>query len=155
IVGSIRTTAFRWTQATGITPLDASTPAWANAISADGTIIVGILHPLSGTPSAFQWSSTSTGYVQLGSLPGSTFSQAFGVSNTGVIVGRTNLGAFIWDDQYQMRNLRDVLVAYYGLGSALAGWTLTNASKITPDGKTIVGTGTNPVGQTEAWIAHL
>ena len=42
-----------------------------------------------------------------------------------------------------------------GLGSSLAGWTLTEATAITPDGKTIVGNGIDPQGQQEGWIVKL
>ena len=51
-----------------------------------------------------------------------------------------------------MRNLRDVLVNDYGLVEELTGWTLTQASGISDNGYTIIGNGTNPNGETEAWI---
>jgi hypothetical protein len=52
-----------------------------------------------------------------------------------------------------MQSLRDVLVQQ-GLGSALTGWVLNDASAISADGRTIVGTGTVS-GHTEGWIARL
>ena len=52
-----------------------------------------------------------------------------------------------------MQNLRELLIA--GGATGLTGWTLTQASGISADGRTIVGFGRNPRGQTEAWIAHL
>ncbi len=52
-----------------------------------------------------------------------------------------------------MRSLRDVLVTDYG--SDLTGWTLERANGVSPDGLTIVGDGTNPNGDREAWIARL
>ena len=51
-----------------------------------------------------------------------------------------------------MRDLMDVLT---GLGVNLNGWILTEARAISADGTTIVGTGTDPAGQTEAWIATI
>jgi hypothetical protein len=63
--------------------------------------------------------------------------------------------AFRWTAAGGMRNLRDILVTDYGLGSQLAGWTLTEATVCSPDGRSIVGEGTDPAGNTEAWIARL
>jgi hypothetical protein len=54
-----------------------------------------------------------------------------------------------------MRSLREVLINDFGLGASLAGWTLTSANDISADGQFIVGNGTNPSGNTEAWIARL
>jgi len=41
-----------------------------------------------------------------------------------------------------------------GLGVNVSGWSLTNTD-ISADGQTIVGYGTDPSGQTEAWIATI
>jgi hypothetical protein len=50
-----------------------------------------------------------------------------------------------------MRNLRNVLEDDFGLD--LSGWTLTEATGISADGRTIVGYGVNPSGDQEGWIA--
>jgi hypothetical protein len=42
-----------------------------------------------------------------------------------------------------------------GLGAALTGWQLSEATAISDDGLTIVGFGTNPLGNTEAWVATI
>src|SRR5262249_42234017 len=60
--------------------------------------------------------------------------------------------AFIWDSTNGMRKLRDVLISQ---GANLAGWTLTQATGISADGSIIVGTGINPAGNMEAWLARL
>jgi hypothetical protein len=52
-----------------------------------------------------------------------------------------------------MRSLKQVLTNDYGLN--LAGWTLNFANGISADGLTVVGLGTNPSGNQEAWIARL
>ncbi len=156
--------ASRWTAAGGMVGLGdlAGGPFFsiANAVSADGTVIVGIgtsaASAADGGREAFRW--TSAGMVGLGDLPGGTFrSLANAASADGsVVVGygtsATTQEAFIWTAANGMRNLRDVLV---GLGLNLTGWTLLSATAITPDGRVIVGGGTNPSGQTEAFLAVL
>jgi hypothetical protein len=50
-----------------------------------------------------------------------------------------------------MGNLKNGLEDDYGLN--LAGWRLDYANGISADGSTIVGSGTNPAGRTEGWVA--
>ncbi len=152
--------AFCWTQATGIIALgdfpDGAYNSIAYGVSADGSIVVG--RGYSGafdewTHEAFRWSAQS-GLVRLGFAPGDDWSIANAVSADGnSIVGDNGNHAIIWDPRHGMRRLKDALIDDYGLD--LAGWELTSAAGITPDGKTIVGSGTNPAGQSEAWIANL
>ncbi|MBX9792231.1 MAG: hypothetical protein K2Y37_25185 [Pirellulales bacterium] len=158
---------FIWTQATGMvglgnlaggTYLDAS----ALGISPEGNVIVGFSNS-SNAPSplyeAFRWTQ-ATGMVGLSDLPGGTFlSEASATSSNGEVVvgyGTTDTGqaAFIWDSAYGMRNLQQVLVDL-GSGGELTGWNLLNATGVSADGRTIVGYGTNPDGNTEAWIATV
>jgi hypothetical protein len=75
-----------------------------------------------------------------------------------VIVGyaRTGLGpyeAFLWDPVRGLRSLKAALETEYGL--ALVGWSLEYGSSITPDGETIVGTGLDPSGNVQAFIATI
>ena len=51
-----------------------------------------------------------------------------------------------------MEDLDQVLTE---LGVDLAGWTLIRATGVSDDGLTIVGDGTNPDGNPEAWIAVI
>jgi uncharacterized membrane protein len=97
--------------------------------------------------------------IGLGDLQGGSFlSRAYGVSEASSVVGASSAAegvrAFIWDAAHGMRHLRDVLINDYGVMN-LSGWTLVEARAITPDGKTIVGSGINPLGQQEAWLAHI
>ncbi|MBL9031551.1 MAG: PEP-CTERM sorting domain-containing protein [Phycisphaerae bacterium] len=161
-ISSNGTEAFRWTQAAGMVALGAppnSTPYEANGISGNGMVIVGKLSADFGMGSAaFRWTQ-ATGTVSLGDLPGSaTAGNALATNFDGSIVvgnGFTSLGveAFIWDAANGMRNLKAVLL---GLGvSAVANWTLNYATAISPDGLVVVGTGRNPAGEEEGWIARL
>ncbi|MEX2169583.1 MAG: PEP-CTERM sorting domain-containing protein [Pirellulales bacterium] len=154
--------AFRWTSVDGTVGLgDLAGGVFssvANAVSADGTVIVGQGSSASG-PEAFRWTSVE-GILALGDLVGGTFSSdSRGVSADGsTIVGRANSTAgdeaFVWDEINGMRSLADVLLPSVGAG-ALAEWRLNTANAISADGRTIVGTGLNPSGQTEAWVAYL
>jgi probable HAF family extracellular repeat protein len=154
--------AFRWTATNGMVGLgdlpgsQFNSIAWA--VSADGTVVVGRgFSSNHGTPEAFRWTA-ATGLMGLSSLPCDTYSIAHAVSGDGsVIVGDPDsIGgdcAFIWDAQNGIRNLHQVLANDYGLD--LTGWQLRGARGISSDGKTIVGWGINPSGQTEGWMANL
>ncbi|RME68265.1 MAG: PEP-CTERM sorting domain-containing protein [Verrucomicrobia bacterium] len=131
----------------------------ASAVSADGTTIVGGSDSADGTE-AFRWTSTG-GMIGLGDLPGGAFhSHGYGVSGDGSVIvgeGTTAAGrkAFIWTQAGGMADLQTTLIDDYGLAGALAGWTLESARAVSPDGRTIVGFGINPWGQTEAWLAVI
>jgi len=85
-------------------------------------------------------------------LPGEG-SVAAAVSGDGsVVVGYASGRPFIWDATNGMRDLSQVLTS---LGVDLTGWTLTSPTDISADGSTIVGSGTNPSGQQEAWLAFI
>ncbi len=156
--------AFRWTSGGGMVGLGVLPGgihrSHAFGVSANGSTVVG----QSGSSAsganheAFRWTS-SGGMVGLGDLPGGDFySQAWDVSaGNSTVVGRGHSAAgeaaFIWDQANGMRSLRDVLIGDFGLN--LTGWTLSWAAGISDDGLTIVGHGTNPDGNTEAWIATL
>ena len=90
----------------------------------------------------------------LGFLPGASDSDAYGVSNGGAIaVGNSGGDAFIWDADHGIRKLQVVLAQEYGL--SLPGWYLQVASDVSADGITILGYGTNPQGQSEAFRVVL
>jgi probable HAF family extracellular repeat protein len=153
--------AFRWTAETGMQSLgelpNALGESHAWAASADGSTIVG----QSGRD-AWRWTE-GTGLVSIGTLPGFgdwPVSAALGVTaDGGTIVGdiRSNNyqaeAAFVWSTTRGMRNLQAALEADYNL--RLPGWTLTHATAISDDGMVIVGSGINPLGNTEAWVVNL
>ena len=152
--------AYVWTQAGGMVGLgDLAFGAFeseAFGMNGAGTVIVGEGTSAAGVE-AFRWTAAG-GMEGLGDLPGGPVqSTAFDVSDDGaIVVGFATTGAgseaFIWDAAHGMRNLKDVLVAA-GV-TALAGWTLTEATGISADGRTVIGNGTNPSGQAEGWIAR-
>jgi probable HAF family extracellular repeat protein len=149
--------------------------ATAYAVSDDGSTIVGYSN--AGTLTlpggtvvatdlqAVRWTGAGFGTIQsLGAFPGavSTDSRALAVSPDGsTIVGRAagadlSQRAFVWDAANGMRDLETVLVEEYGL--PLEGWVLSEAtaiSEVVGDELTIVGSGTDPEGNPEGWVAFL
>jgi probable HAF family extracellular repeat protein len=131
----------------------------AYAISADGSVVVGSssVWQVEGDvvrtrTQAFRWTEAG-GMVGLGALYGGD-ATALAVSGDGsVVVGHSDDVAFIWDPIHGMRSLQDVLTGDFGLD--LSGWTLVEARGISSDGRIIVGSGENPNGDFEAWIAVL
>ena len=157
--------AFRWTRGGGMVGLG-DLPGgifWSVAagVSADGSVVVGFgnMDDATGRCRGVPLDRAAAGMVGLGDLPGGIFnSGTWDVSADGsVIVGYGNsaLGdeAFLWTAGGGMQNLRELLIA--GGATGLTGWTLTQATAVSADGRTIVGYGTNPRGQIEAWLAHL
>ncbi len=157
--------AFRWTSTDGLVGLGFLPGGFpsseADDVSADGSVIVG--HSPSGNTDgheAFRWTSDS-GMVGLGDLPGGDFfSFASGVSADGsLVVGRAHTGgqaggyeAFLWTPTLGMVNLRQFLIDNGVTG--LETWQLTTAFDVSPDGRTIVGTGHNGEWG-EAWMATI
>jgi len=150
--------AFRWTQASGMAGLGrlpGATVSSAYGISADGLVVVGT-SPV-GTDHAFRWTQT-TGMVAITGPPVIQSLARAASGNGSVVVGYSYVGpvdtdAFIWDAVHGLRRVKDVLVNDFGL--TLTGWKLTEATGISSDGLTVVGNGTDPSGNAEAWIADL
>jgi probable HAF family extracellular repeat protein len=152
--------AYRWTQGGGMVSLGdllgGTDTSFAAAVSSDGNVVVGNSRSQSGRE-AFRWTQGG-GMVGLGDLPGGNFeSFALDVSDNGVIVGvgsatstARDYEAFIWDEAHGMRRLQTVLT---DAGLDLTGWKLTDVAGISADGTTIAGTGLNPAGRAEAWVA--
>ena len=165
IIGSSRGVSsdlhiFRWTELRGLEDLGFARGerTVAEDASRDARIVVGVTID-AAEREAFRWTAGS-GFVLLGDLPGGsrTKSRALGVSADGRIVvgeGEVDRGtrAFIWDAHRGMRNLNTMLTDEIGID--LGGWVLTQATGISDDGLTIVGNGTNPNGQREAWLVYI
>jgi probable HAF family extracellular repeat protein len=132
--------------------------AIATAASRDGSVVVGSSKDNTGNYHAFRW-AMETGMVALG-RDGDGFLGSFATSISGdgrMVVGwgTTAAGdvAMIWDAGHGLRQLTAALLADYRL--QIEGWKLIRATSISGDGRTIAGSGTNPQGQTEAWIVKL
>lgn len=148
--------AFTWTASGGVNYL--SGPSVARDISANGNVVVGSVEVAPGISEPAEWTA-STGWKVLGDPFGAGFGgYANGVSADGsVIVGEidspTGPEAFIWDKDTGMHLLDNVLLN--NGATDLSSWTLTAANDVSADGTTIVGSGINPDGNPEGWVATL
>ncbi|MBY0307126.1 MAG: hypothetical protein K2Q09_00145 [Phycisphaerales bacterium] len=125
------------------------------ACSSDGSVVVGRVSAVGVGGQPFRWTPDG-GMEGLGTLDGDTSGFALGVSGDGnVVVGSSNAGsasrAYMWT---RAAGLTDLNVYLPTLGADLTGWTLTSATDISPDGRTIVGTGLHG-GVQEAWRVRL
>jgi uncharacterized membrane protein len=120
-------------------------------VSDDGATVVGTYY-LEDYDIACYWHNGVLHDLLDGAMLGG---RAYAVSNDGtVIVGHGNnpYAAFIWEETNGLRSLESVLVNEYGMD--LSGWQLAEATGISDDKLTIVGTGYH-FGVPEAWIATL
>ncbi len=153
------TVAFRWTAADGMVGLGHITGAsrgQARAVSGNGEVIVGLDQNPGSWTQAFRWTAAD-GTVGLGFLPAGAGSYAYGVSYDGaVVVGNATSHeiqtAFRWTDADGMQPVLTLLEAE---GIDMTGWNLHTASDVSDDGSVIVGWGTTPDGDEDAWIAEF
>jgi len=162
LIVSLERQAHRWSSSTGFLILGdfpgGAVYSHGNGVSDDGTVVVGLGTSDAGTL-AFRWTET-TGLTNLGDLPGGVIeSGALRVLRDGTLIvgfGTSSVGqeAVLWDETLTMYRLADLLNV---AGATVpSGWTLNEASDIVRNGLTvsICGTGTNPQGNREAWIAR-
>jgi hypothetical protein len=129
----------------------------AYGISRDGATVVGyVVHQTSGRSAAMRWSFDAAGAITNTVLSLQHPAQAMAVSGDGqVVVGSQAIdgtsAATLWADG-QSPSIADVLSQ---AGVPLEGWTLTLARGASNDGRVIVGTGVNPEGKQEGWMAVM
>ena len=110
---------------------------WANAISADGAVVVGMGNTPTGGQ-AFRWPSLGSAPDPLGFLPGGVISAAEGVSDDGsVVVGfsSTANGIFSWEAFRWAAGVMTTL----GLCPASTSLTESRAAAVSGDGSLVVG----------------
>jgi probable HAF family extracellular repeat protein len=140
-------------QALGLLPN--STESAANGVNDDGSVIVGF-STIPGATAATIWLSGSP--ETLADLPGGfNFASAAACDDAGdTVVGRASgdngIEAVVWRAG-TVQTIRQVLLDA-GVNS-VASWTLTAAYGISSDGLVVCGTGINPSGNTEGWVATL
>lgn len=148
--------AFRWTPETGMQHIDTLEGAFshARAVSADGRVVVGQWQALDNVQQAvFRWRE-GVGIESLGGLPGSNWTDVYGVSADGrILVGQAttvnnNFVAVRWREGIGWEDLNEVYGALLDAESVLL-----RATAISPDGRYIVGFGYN--AQTDRGEAFL
>ena len=164
-------TPFRWTQETGAVGFGKLPRGYSSSLphatSADGSVVVGYLADDAGNCQGYRWTS-GKGFKRLGSLQNkhSSCNVADAVSPDGGVIGGSSAiedesgtivasEATIWTRAKGLRRLQDILRANAELN--LAGWTLygVNAIAVDHSSLTLVGSGLNPGGHVEAWLAVL
>ena len=134
--------AFRWTAESGMQGLGflQGGPYFrsgANAISADGSTVVGFSISGNSMNEAFRWTAAG-GMQPLGDLPGGNFeSQAFGVSADGSVVVGYGISA---NGQEAFR--RTPAGGMQGLSDFPGGDYLSVAQAVSADGSVVAGIGT-------------
>jgi probable HAF family extracellular repeat protein len=157
----IETEAFIWTEAEGTIGLGVPrgyAGSEARDISADGKVVVGDCTNADGDKwTAFRWTADQgMRLLSCKNLGLEVKSRAYGASKDGgIIVGYASTplggGAAIWiDDEVYL--LKTLLLR---MRLPVADWSLSEATAVSDDGRTIVGDGTNPDGETEAWVLQL
>jgi uncharacterized membrane protein len=142
--------AFVWDGEAEIVPIDDPIPFQARGASPDARIVAGC-SLASGAP--VLWSQ-ALGARELPLPGGATSGDAQAVTFDGrIALGRANDSAWIWENEGPPLALKEWLESVHGLD--LGTWQLTSVAGISNDGRTIAGTGVNPDGYTEAWIARL
>lgn len=136
-------------------PVDIVASGTADAVMAtnlDGSVIVGRLGG-----HGFRYSGEA---AALASLGGGWTENALALSDDGsTVVGSAwhpsiNASvAVLWDAQGNIRRLDEFVRV--GLGLDIPGWTLTAATGISGDGRTIAGYGVNPSGLTQGFVVTV
>jgi hypothetical protein len=123
--------AAHWTESSGLVAL--GTGGIANAITPDGSLIVGTGGPTFGPSEAFRWTS-SGGVEYLGTLNGSCCSTGTATSNDGsVVLGDSDGEVFRWTSSgmVSLGTISNTLfisaMATSGDGSVVVGTALTNS----------------------------
>lgn len=151
--------AFVWTADGGMKSLGdlagGLVESYARFISEDGRVIVGMSTSSLGYE-AFRWTA-ETGMQSIVSCEGNLTSAYSTTRNGDLILGSCvepfGERAWMWDEANGVRDLLTVLISEYGLGNALAGWSLGGA-RISADGRTLAGYGIYE-GERQAWVVNL
>jgi probable HAF family extracellular repeat protein len=135
-------------------------PGEAIAASTDGSQIVGQAADSTGNGRAFYYTPTG-GLLSLGTLSGNGIDQsvAFGVSDSGVVVGSSTSpitwisAPFVWTQKNGMRPLQGALTHS---GAVIPGnMSIVDVLAISGDGTTMVGTWQDTKFNSGPWIAYL
>lgn len=148
-----------WTPAGGIQRFDALVGTRRlRAISADGSVVAGETGVASDSK-PFRWTE-SGGLELLDTFPTSLGNpQVYALSSDGSVAAgqdgtpKTGIDGVLWDADGAIHRLDDVLPSDYGID--LEGWIIGTVIDMTPDGRVLVGNGSNPDGVREVYRVEL
>ncbi|HYV84291.1 MAG TPA: thrombospondin type 3 repeat-containing protein [Patescibacteria group bacterium] len=152
--------AWRWTAESGLVGLGdlpgGALESSAETISRNGKYVSGYGTVAEGRM-AFRW-SVDEGMRPLGEIPGGAFmSWGRAVSDGGDVAGVSSGPggdeAMLWTPDLGMVPVAPLLRLFGATG--LDGWRLSSVEGIAADGRTLVGSGTDPDGRNHAWVATL
>lgn len=153
------TQAFRWTKnggMIGLGRLPGGSISCAMAVSHDGSYVTGYASDPSGTQI---FRSYGTVMQKLNNVLGATSGCGTGISVDGkTVVGYATFSnksteAIVWRNAIGSSSVKDLLSSAGVTG--VQGWTLTKCTGVSDDGMTIVGSGIDPAGHQEGWVATL
>jgi uncharacterized membrane protein len=151
---------WRWTAESGMVGLGdlpgGDFASSAETISRNGKYVAGYGTVAEGRM-AFRWSADE-GMRPLGEIPGGAFmSWGRAVSDDGDVAGVSSGSrgdeAMLWTPELGMVPVAPLLRLFGATG--LDGWRLNSVEGIAADGRTLVGSGTDPNGHNQAWVATL
>jgi uncharacterized membrane protein len=149
-------TLFRWTQEEGLQPLGAGT---FSALSNDGSTIFGNIEK-----QAFRWTQ-ETGFDII-SLPSGNedvlniswrdVTSDGAMAAVVVTFPSGDVQPFVWRAGRGITTVEDMLANEFGLADRIAGWQFTSDQLLlSEDGRTLSGSGLNPDGFRDVWVADL
>jgi uncharacterized membrane protein len=143
--------AFRWTALTGAVRLGdlavGNEDSRALGVSGDGNTIVG-----ASGGRAFAWTAGTGMYALSNGASEARDASGDGGVFVGYGYGSGSRSAALWNVlapgwEYDLNQVAAAVLP--------AGWKLEDAFGVSADGLSIVGSGTNPLGATEAWLLRL
>ena len=141
--------AFSWRNGT-MTNLGTIENNWrssstANAVSANGSVVVGVCGKYNVGNEAFRWENGIM--VGLGKISGADYSEAHGVSANGnVVVGYSSWQSTSREEAFRWEN-----GSMIGLGGLLSSDIRSHAYNVSADGSVVVGTSKAASGKNEAF----
>ncbi len=125
----------------------------ANAISPDGTFIVGMAS-LGGTTVPYRWTADG-GMQPLDTGPKDSWWSVRSVANDGTAIGSGSFPVIgvVWKPDGEIHDLSDWLLTEYSLDTSR--WAKLVPADISADGRTIVGRGDLGIPATAPWLAYL
>lgn len=163
IVGSSGGYAFRWQEETELVTLQ----PWghyrnssASAVSADGSIVVGMSSEPAGNQNGTLWNEDGMPSLLARTDPIGVYAYPTAISGDGTLIGGYEPGttgpgplperAILWPSPDLALDVNEYLPT---LGIDLTGWHLTRVTGISADGSTIVGWGEFN-GQSHGWLVQ-